>query len=82
VIRRDVLARVEQRRLRPDVDVDAVRAEIELAVDGDQRLVPIGVSSSHCPNRRRWPTGSSVPSRISGALTELITRRDVEEITS
>jgi pilus assembly protein CpaF len=79
VIRRDALARVEQRRLRPDADVDEVRAEIQRAIDGYQRLAHLG---EELPLVEPAEMGDRVLRSITdlGALTDLIARRDVEEI--
>jgi pilus assembly protein CpaF len=79
VIRRDVLARVEQQRLRPEVDVAAVRTEIEHVVDGYQQLAHRGVE---LPLSDPVEMADRVLRSITdfGALTELIARRDVEEI--
>jgi pilus assembly protein CpaF len=79
VIRRDALARVEQRRLRPEADVDEVRAEIQRAIDGYQRLAHLG---EELPLVEPAGMGDRVLRSITdlGALTDLIARRDVEEI--
>ena len=79
LIRRDALARVEQRRLRPDADVEEIRAEVEQAVDRYQRL-------AHRGEELPLSDPSGMADRILrsitdfGALTELLARRDVEEI--
>ncbi len=78
-IRRDALARVERRRLRPDADVEEVRDEIAHAVDAYQRLAQLGEG---VPLVEPTEMGDRVLRSITdfGALTELIARRDVEEI--
>jgi pilus assembly protein CpaF len=79
VIRRDVLSRVEQRRLRPADDVEEVRAEVQLAIDAYQRLAHLG---EEIPLVEPADMSDRVLRSITdfGALTELIARRDVEEI--
>ncbi|HUF84036.1 MAG TPA: hypothetical protein VMQ81_05520, partial [Acidimicrobiia bacterium] len=42
VIRRDVLARIEKRRLRPEGDLDEVGGEVHRAVDEYQRRAHLG----------------------------------------
>lgn len=78
-IRRDVLARLERRRLRPEADLDEVRAEVHRAVDDYQRRAHIGEEVPLSD-----PTGmvERVLRSITdlGPLTELVARRDVEEI--
>jgi pilus assembly protein CpaF len=78
-IRRDVLARVERRRLRPEVDLDDVRTEVDRAVDAYQRLALLG---EEIPLVDPAEMAERVLRSITdfGALTELIARRDVEEI--
>jgi len=79
VIRRDVIARVERRRLRAETDLEQVRSEVGQAVDDYQRsahlgeVVPLGDPQTMVERVLR-----SVADL--GALTELIARRDVEEI--
>jgi pilus assembly protein CpaF len=79
VIRRDALARVEQRRLRPEEDLQEVRGEIQLAIDAYQRLAHLG---EEIPLVEPATMSDRVLRSITdfGALTELIARRDVEEI--
>jgi len=78
-IRRDVLARIERRRLRPDGDLDEIRVEVGRAVDGYQRqahlgeVVPLGDPGTMAERIVRSITDF-------GPLTDLIARRDVEEI--
>jgi pilus assembly protein CpaF len=78
-IRRDVLARIERRQLRLEGDLDEVRLEAQHAVDEYERRARLGeelplVSSSVMVER--------VLRSIMdfGPLTDLIARRDVEEI--
>ncbi|MGH9025656.1 MAG: CpaF family protein [Acidimicrobiia bacterium] len=78
-IRRDVLVRIERRRLRPESDLDEIRVEAGLAVDGYQRqahlgdVVPLGDPAAMLERVLRSITDF-------GPLTEIIVRRDVEEI--
>jgi pilus assembly protein CpaF len=78
-IRRDVLARIERRRLRPEADLDEVRTEVERAVAAYQRLALLG---EEIPLVDPVEMGERVLRSITdyGALTELVARRDVEEI--
>ena len=78
-IRRDVLARVERRRLRPEADLDEVRTEVDRAVDAYQRLALLG---EEIPLVDPADMAERVLRSITdfGALTDLIARRDVEEI--
>ncbi|HEX9467143.1 MAG TPA: ATPase, T2SS/T4P/T4SS family [Acidimicrobiia bacterium] len=78
-IRRDVLAAVERRRLRPDVDLDEVRLEIRRAVDEYQRRARLG---EEVPLADPTEVAGRVMRSITdfGALTDLLARRDVEEI--
>ncbi len=78
-IRQDVLTRIERRALRTEGDLDEVREEVQLAVDEHERLARLGeelplVSPSVMVDR--------VLRSITdfGPLTDLIARRDVEEI--
>ena len=79
VIRRDVHTRIERRRLRPDADLDEVRAEVARAVDSYQRLALLG---EEIPLVDPGEMGDRVLRSITdfGSLTELVARRDVEEI--
>ena len=79
VIRRDVHARIERRRLRPEADLDEVRAEVGRAVDDYQRVALLG---EELPLVEPAEMADRVLRSITdfGALTELIARRDVEEI--
>jgi pilus assembly protein CpaF len=78
-IRRDVLARIERRRLRPEGDLDEVHAEIRDAVEEWQRRARLGDAVPLAD-----PQAMSVRVMRSitdfGSLTDLIARRDVEEI--
>jgi pilus assembly protein CpaF len=79
VIRRDVLARVERRRLRPEADLDEIATEVAGAVDEYQRRAHLGDQIALGEPR-------SMVERILrsvvdfGPLTELLARRDVEEV--
>jgi pilus assembly protein CpaF len=79
VIRREVLARVERRRLHPEGDLDEVRAEVQLAIDGYERRSRVG---DEVPLTDPADMLDRVLRSITdfGALTDLIARRDVEEI--
>jgi len=79
VIRRDVHARIERRRLRPEADLDEVRAEVGRAVDAYQRVALLG---EELPLVQPAEMAERVLRSITdfGALTELVARRDVEEI--
>lgn len=78
-IRRDALTGMERRRLRPEADIGEIRAEIERAVDDYQRRahlgeeVPLGEPSEMVERVLRSITDL-------GPITELVARRDVEEI--
>ncbi len=78
-IRRDVLARIEKRRLRPEGDLDEVRGEVHRAVDDYQRRAHLG---DEVPLSDPRGMVDRVLRSITdfGALTDLIARRDVEEI--
>jgi len=78
-IRRNVLARIERRQLRLEGDLDEVRVEVQQAVDDYERRARLGealplVSPSVMADR--------VLRSITdlGPMTDLIARRDVEEI--
>jgi pilus assembly protein CpaF len=79
VIRRDVHVRIDRRRLRPDVDLDAVRGEVGSAVDEYQRAAMLG---EHLPLADPAELADRVLRSITelGPLTDLLARRDVEEI--
>jgi len=79
VIRRDALDGVERRRLHPERQIGEVRAEIERAVDEYQRRARLGDA---------LPLGDP-PAMVQrvlrsiidlGPLSELLARRDVEEV--
>jgi pilus assembly protein CpaF len=78
-VRQDALARIESRRLRPEADVEEIRSEVRSAVDAYQRrahlgaCVPLGDPQAMVARVLRSITDF-------GALTDLIARRDVEEI--
>ena len=78
-IRRDVLAQIEKRRLRPEGDLDQVRAEVHRAVDEYQRRAHLG---DEVPLSDPRDMVDRVLRSVTdfGPLTELIGRRDVEEI--
>lgn len=78
-IRRDALTRIELRRLRPEASLDEVRLEVERAVDDYQRRAHLG---DELPlNDPRGMTGRILRSITDfGALTDVIARRDVEEV--
>ncbi len=79
VIRRDALARVEQRRLQPAQQATEVRAEVEGAVDAYQRRARLG---DEIPLGDPTVMTERVLRSIIelGPLSELLERRDVEEI--
>ena len=78
-IRRDALAGIERRRLRPDDQPGEVRVEVDRAVDEYQRRVrtagglPIGDPEAMVLRVLRSITAL-------GPLSDLLARRDVEEI--
>jgi pilus assembly protein CpaF len=78
-IRRDVHARIERRRLRTETDLDEIRAEVDRAVEGYQRIARLG---EEIPLVDPGEMSDRVLRSITdlGALTELLARRDVEEI--
>ena len=78
-IRRDVLSRIERRRLRPEGDLDEVRVEVGRAVDAYQRRAHVG---DEVPLHEPQEMIERILRSITdfGPLTELVTRRDVEEI--
>src|SRR5689334_4157641 len=78
-IRRSALARIERRRLRVDLDGEEVRVEVEAAVDEYQRRAHLGdVTPLADPRDMSARVLQSVTD--FGPLTELLARRDVEEI--
>ena len=78
-IRREVHVRIDRRRLRPDVDLEAVRGEVGATVDEYQRAAMLG---EHLPLSDPSELADRVLRSITdlGPLTELLARRDVEEI--
>ena len=78
-IRDEVLERLERRRLRPDVDAEQVRAEVREAVAGYQHRAHLGEA-------RPLADPDTVVEQLLravtdfGPLTDLLARRDVEEI--
>ncbi len=78
-IRRDVLTGVERRRLRPEGDLDQVRLEAERAVEEYQRRARLGEGLPLVSPRAM---ADRVLRSITdlGPLTDLVARRDVEEI--
>jgi pilus assembly protein CpaF len=78
-IRREVHVRIERRRLRPDVDLDAVRGEVGATVDEYQRAAMLG---EHLPLADPAELADRVLRSITdlGPLTDLLARRDVEEV--
>jgi pilus assembly protein CpaF len=79
VIRRDALTGVERRRLAPEQQPSDVRAEIERAVDEYQRRARMGdevpLGDPHAMIHRVLRSIIEL-----GPLSELLARRDVEEI--
>jgi pilus assembly protein CpaF len=79
VIRRDALAGIERRRLRPERELAEVRIEVERSVDDYQRRARLG---------EELPLGDpeEMVQRVLrsvtyfGPLTDLLARRDVEEV--
>jgi pilus assembly protein CpaF len=78
-IRREVHARIDRRRLRPDADLEAVRGEVSSTVDEYQRAALLG---AHLPLSDPSELAERVLRSITelGPLTDLLARRDVEEI--
>jgi pilus assembly protein CpaF len=78
-IRREVHLRIDRRRLRPDVDLEVVRSEVGATVDEYQRAAMLG---EHLPLADPADLADRVLRSITdlGPLTELLARRDVEEI--
>jgi len=78
-IRRDALSGIERRRLRPDADLDEVREEVERAVDDYQKRAHRGEEVPLIePHMMRERVLRSITDL--GPLTDLLARRDVEEI--
>jgi pilus assembly protein CpaF len=78
-IRRDALNRIDRRRLRPEGDLDEVRVEVGHAVDAYQRRAHVG---DEVPLHEPQEMVERILRSITdfGPLTELVGRRDVEEI--
>jgi pilus assembly protein CpaF len=79
VIRRDALAGMERRRLQPDTQIDDVQIEIERAIDDYQRRARLG---DEVPLGDPRAMAARVLRSITdlGPLSELLARRDVEEV--
>jgi pilus assembly protein CpaF len=79
VIRRDALGGIERRRLQPAAQIAEVRVEIERAVDDYQRRARIG---DEVPLGDPPEMAQRVMRSITelGPLSELLARRDVEEV--
>jgi pilus assembly protein CpaF len=79
MIRRDALAGVERLRLQPDQQPGEVRAEVERAIDDYQRRARLGddlpLGDPMRMAQRVWRSITEL-----GPLSELLARRDVEEI--
>ncbi len=79
VIRRDALGRIERRRLQPDRELSEVRTEVEHSVDEYQRRARTGEELAlGDPVTMVQRVLRSITDL--GPLTELLARRDVEEI--
>jgi pilus assembly protein CpaF len=78
-IRREVHVRLDRRRLQADRDPDSVRAEVDAVVVEYQRSAMLG---EHLPLADPHSLSDRVVRSITdlGPLTELLARRDVEEI--
>jgi pilus assembly protein CpaF len=79
IIRRDALGGIERRRLQPTAQIAEVRVEIERAVDEYQRRARIG---DEVPLGDPPEMAQRVMRSITelGPLSELLARRDVEEV--
>ena len=79
IIRRDAITGIEQRRLQPVAQIGEVRVEIERAVDDYQRRARLGdeVPLGDPPEMARRVLRSITE---LGPLSELLARRDVEEV--
>lgn len=79
VVRRDVVAAIEQRRLSPDTDLIEIHDEAERAVAAFQRRARLGdelsLADPHVMVDRIMQSVTEL-----GPLTELMNRTDVEEI--
>ena len=67
VIRRDVHARIERRRLRPEADLDEVRAEVDRAVDEYQRVALLGEELPLVDPSRDGRPGAALDHRLRSA---------------
>lgn len=79
IIRRDAITGIERRRLQPAAQIGEVRVEIERAVDDYQRRARLGdeVPLGDPPEMARRVLRSIAE---LGPLSELLARRDVEEV--
>ena len=79
LVRHDALGAIERRRLRPELDVSEVRAEVARSVDDYQRRARLG---EEIPLVDPQSMIARILSSITdfGPLTELLARHDVEEI--
>jgi pilus assembly protein CpaF len=79
IIRRDALTGIERRRLQPAAQIGEVRVEIERAVDDYQRRARLG---DEVPLGDPPEMAQRVLRSITelGPLSELLARRDVEEV--
>jgi pilus assembly protein CpaF len=79
IIRRDAITGIERRRLQPAVQIGEVRVEIERAVDDYQRRARLG---GEVPLGDPPEMAQRVLRSITelGPLSELLARRDVEEV--
>ncbi len=79
IVRRDVLAAIERRRLQPEADLAEVRIEARQSVDEYQRRARLG---EELPLADPGDMAERIVRSISdyGALTAVLARSDVEEI--
>jgi pilus assembly protein CpaF len=79
IIRRDAITGIERRRLQPAAQIGEVRVEIERAVDDYQRRARLG---DEVPLGDPPEMAQRVLRSITelGPLSELLARRDVEEV--
>ncbi len=79
VIRRDALSGIERHRLHPERDLERVRAEIDRAVDEYQRRARLG---DELPLGDPGDMAQRVLRSVTelGPLSDLLARRDVEEV--
>src|SRR5689334_20659146 len=78
-IRRDALAGIERRRLEPAQQAEEVRAEIERAVDAYERQARLG-GQMVLGDRDAMAARVLRSITAHGPLSELLERRDIEEI--